>query len=123
MNSWLARLFDLGAINATADTVATIFVRHAPGEKWRNAQLVEGVLRDMVGHAKGDKRKYRWGRIKIAILANRLLWKLHDHGYPQDFCKQLSTRFSVAMAQEAVKPADADAPPPKKKAAKNPRGA
>jgi len=120
MSTWLSRLFDLDKIDTLANTLATMFARRAPGENWRNTQLVEGILRDMAGLAKGDKRKYRWGKIKVAILANKLLWKLNEHGYPQDFCKHVSTRISVTLAQKDEAPASPAESQPKKKAAKNP---
>jgi len=106
MSAWLTRLLDTDKIDAVAATLAAMFARHAPGEKWRNLPVVESIFHDMVGHAKGEKRKNHWGRIKTAILANKLLWKLHGHGYPQDFCKQLSTRFSIALAQDDTAPSE-----------------
>jgi len=100
MGLWFTRIFDLDKINAVSDTLAGMLERHAPGEKWGNPKLVELGFRDMLTHAKGEKRKHGWGGIKVAVLTNRLLWKLVAKGYPKDFSKEISTRLAILLAQD-----------------------
>ncbi len=116
MGLWLNRIFDMDNINAVSDTLAGMLERHAPGEKWRNPKLVEVGLRDMLPYAKGEKRKHGWGGIKLAILTNRLLWKLVAKGYPKDFSKEVSTRLAILLAQD-VKTVKSAAAVAKKKSA------
>lgn len=109
MTSWLTRLLGLEPIEAAAEALASMFERHAPGDKWQNAKLVETVLRDMAAYAKGEKRKNGWGGMKLAILGNKVLWKLVERGYPKDFAKKLSTELSIFLAQDSAS-AKASAP-------------
>ena len=100
MGFWLTRVFGLNEINAVADKLADMLERHAPGDKWRNTKLVKSGLHDMTAYAKGEKRKQGWGTIKLAILSNRVLWKLVERGYPKDFAKEVSTTLSIFLARD-----------------------
>ncbi len=115
MGSWLTRLFDLDNINTASDTLANTMERHAPGDKWRNQKLVNTALKDMVAFAKGEKRKHGWGQIKLAILSNKLLWKLIDKGYTRELSKQVSTDLSILLAQDINIQNTAKASPKKNK--------
>ncbi|PZN77542.1 MAG: hypothetical protein DM484_14750 [Candidatus Methylumidiphilus alinenensis] len=103
MGYWLTRLFDLDKINAASDTLAGMFLRHVPTDKRHNPRLVESGFRDMLIYAKAEKRQHGWGGVKLAILTNRLLWKLVEKGYPKDFSKEISTRLAIFLAQESIR--------------------
>lgn len=99
MNSWLNRLLGSDQLEAAAETLATMFERRAPLKR-QNPNLVETALHEMVAYAKGEKRKHGWGGIKLAILGNKVLWKLVERGYPKDFAKKVSTDLSIFLAQD-----------------------
>lgn len=104
MSSWLNRLLGLDQLEAAAETLATMFERHVPVDKWQNDKLAQSALRDMSAYAKGERRKNGWGGIKLAILGNKVLWKLVERGYPKDFAKKVSTEMSIFLAHDRVRP-------------------